>query len=131
MTENAIQEVIHVIRSNKQAREQVRQLLLEILGDNSPQTKHSPVLEEVKEFVKENDLCIDPLKFYYHYQATGWQGVTDWQALAYKWSIEDEKVHKIKKQIDWDKETDDWDTPTTRTNKRSYVNWADEPDELR
>lgn len=131
MTENAIQEVIHVIRSNKQAREQVRQLLLEILGDNSPQTKHSPVLEEVKEFVKENDLCIDPLKFYYHYQAKGWQGVTDWQALAYKWSIEDEKVHKIKKQIDWDKETDDWDTPTTRTNKRSYVNWADEPDELR
>ena len=130
MTENTIQEVIHMIRSNKETREQVRQLLLEILGDNSPQTKHAPVLEEVKEFVKVNDLCIDPLKFYYHYQAKGWQGVTDWQALAYKWSIEDEKVHKIKKQIDWDKETDDWDTPTTRTNKKSYINWADEPDGL-
>lgn len=106
MTENKIQEVIHMIRSNKEIREQVRQLLLEILGDNSPQTKHAPVLEEVKEFVRGNNLCIDPVKFYYHYQAKGWQGVTDWQALAYKWNIEDEKVHKIKKQIDWDTEPD-------------------------
>lgn len=128
MKENEIQDFMAFIRSNKQAREQVRQLLLEILGDNSPQTKHAPVLEEVKEFVKVNDLCIDPLKFYYHYQAKGWQGVTDWQALAYKWHTQDSSKSRT---VDWDKETDDWDAPTTRTNKKSYINWADEPDELR
>lgn len=128
MTENKIQEVIHFIRRNKQARGQVRQLLLEILGDNSPQTKHAPVLEEVKEFVRVNDLCIDPVKFYYHYQAKGWQGVKDWQALAYKWHTQDSSKSRT---VDWDKETDGWDTPTTQKNKKSYINWADEPDELR
>ena len=50
---------------------------------------HTPALEEVKDFVREEALTIDAEKFFHYYAGTGWKGVADWREKARYWDTQD------------------------------------------
>lgn len=54
-----------------------------------------PTLEELKEFIKANNLHIDPERFLDYYQSNGWKvgknPMKDWKATARNWSRKDKK----------------------------------------
>lgn len=50
-----------------------------------------PNLSEVRELVKNENLRIDAAKFYHHYTAAGWQGISDWRAKAREWSVTEKR----------------------------------------
>lgn len=52
---------------------------------------NAPTLPEVVDYFKKMGLNGDPNKFFYHHQSKGWEGITDWQAAAMKWSIDEKK----------------------------------------
>lgn len=55
-----------------------------------------PTIEEVQRFCWDEKLCINPMKFYLHYESKGWT-MKDWKATAKKWDYEDrEKAAKAK-----------------------------------
>lgn len=45
-----------------------------------------PTLSEIKNFVSEEKLKINPDKFYYYYQSKNWKGISDWKAKAREWN---------------------------------------------
>lgn len=48
--------------------------------------KLCPTLSEIKTFISNEKLKINPEKFYYYYQNKKWQGVSDWKAKAKEWN---------------------------------------------
>lgn len=50
-----------------------------------------PDLPEVKEFVSNENLKINPDKFYHYYQGKKWQGVSDWKAKAREWNATEKR----------------------------------------
>lgn len=54
-----------------------------------------PSLQELRDFVQEEQLPIDTEKFFNHYESIGWrksgQPITDWKALVRMWAAEDIK----------------------------------------
>lgn len=51
----------------------------------------APAREEIIDYTEKEGLDIDPLKFYYHYSANGWNGIYDWKAKAQEWSLNEKK----------------------------------------
>ena len=54
---------------------------------------HSPALDDVLDFCRENGLKTDPHTFWNHYQAVGWRAggrpIRDWQAKLREWETRD------------------------------------------
>lgn len=46
---------------------------------------HSPALDEVKAYFRQEKLKPDAKKFFYFYEAKGWKGIADWRAKAKEW----------------------------------------------
>ncbi len=42
-------------------------------------------LDEAEEYFRREKLKPDAKKFFYHYEANGWKGITDWKAKAKEW----------------------------------------------
>ena len=59
--------------------------------EKSPKQKFiKPTLQEVRDYILENDYPVDPEKFFYHYESNGWvQGknkpVKNWKACVQTW----------------------------------------------
>lgn len=48
-------------------------------------TTHTPSIEDVREYVKNNNLKISAEKFFNFYDQRQWHNVTDWKLAALKW----------------------------------------------
>ena len=57
-----------------------------------------PTLEEVKKYISEKNLTVDPERFFYYYEANGWtQGnkkMKSWQAAVQYWQRTEKKEQK-------------------------------------
>lgn len=57
-----------------------------------------PTLEEITEFFRQQQLSIDPLKFFNYYEATGWMmkgaPIKSWKAAARTWEANEKKGDK-------------------------------------
>lgn len=51
----------------------------------------TPTLPQVKAFVSEEKLKINPEKFYYYYQNKNWKGISDWKAKVREWNATEKK----------------------------------------
>lgn len=58
-------------------------------GENNTVGFSAPTLDEVKKFVSEKGIKINPEKFFYHYQSKNWENITDWRARCMVWQAED------------------------------------------
>lgn len=47
-----------------------------------------PTLDEIRDLVKQENLSVNPEKFFYHYESRKWEGVDDWQARLRLWAVE-------------------------------------------
>ena len=47
-----------------------------------------PTLDEIRDLVKQENLSVNPEKFFYHYESRIWEGVDDWQARLRLWAVE-------------------------------------------
>ncbi len=50
-----------------------------------------PSLNEVQQLCKDKGYVTSPTKFYYHYQASGWEHVKDWRSKLAAWNEDDAK----------------------------------------
>ncbi len=69
----------------------------------SRRKKYLPTLKEVKKFCEEENLKINPDKFFYYYSAKNWRDISDWQAKAREWDItekQDETQNHVTYDID-------------------------------
>lgn len=55
--------------------------------NNAHAHEKNPTLEEVKKYFKQNQLKPSAEKFFYFYQAKGWEGIKDWKAKAREWDL--------------------------------------------
>lgn len=55
-----------------------------------------PTLDEIKSFVSENDLVVDPKYFFDYYESAGWK--SDWKARIIRWDKEDRDKQTKQKQ---------------------------------
>lgn len=60
---------------------------------DAPRT--TPTLDDVKSFCQKNNLVINADVFFFHYAATKWNGIPDWQAKAREWDAKDRR-HQAK-----------------------------------
>lgn len=71
-----------------------------VMGNDKNQKRRftPPTLEQLKEFIKNNNLNIDPERFLDYYESNGWKvgknPMKDWQATARNWSRKDKKAEK-------------------------------------
>lgn len=67
-----------------------------------------PTLEEIRKFIEEEEMQIDPVKFYNHYSSNGWMvgkdKINDWKAIARIWNENYLKAKSNKSDID----LEDW-----------------------
>ena len=58
----------------------------------TPSRFSPPTLDEIADYCAQENLNVDPEKFYYHYEANGWMAgrvkMKSWKATAQKWSRE-------------------------------------------
>ena len=58
----------------------------------------APTLEDIKDFCRSEKLKISAEKFFYFYQAKGWEGIKDWKAKAREWDLREKpEAHKGQK----------------------------------
>lgn len=48
-------------------------------------TVTAPTLNDVKEFIKEQNLTVSAAKFFAHYNVKNWEGVKNWQEVLLRW----------------------------------------------
>lgn len=52
-----------------------------------------PSLSQIKKFVSNESLKINPEKFYYYYQSKKWKGINDWKSKAKEWDCCERTTH--------------------------------------
>ena len=66
-------------------------------GEAGQEPTHSgPSLGEVRTYIQEKGLSVDPVIFFNHYEAKGWAGIKSWKALLEKWEAQDAKKREEK-----------------------------------
>lgn len=50
-----------------------------------------PTLEQVAEYVRQNDYIVDATRFYNYYSTRNWRNIPDWQAKLSEWNEKDKK----------------------------------------
>jgi hypothetical protein len=82
-----------VSRSNQQCNQQPNHKQEEKKKRrNKESVRETPTLDEVKDFCTEKESHVDPNRFYSYYQARGWKGIYDWQALLMSWEPNESKA---------------------------------------
>lgn len=66
--------------------------------------KTRPTLSDIKEFVSNENLIINPEKFYYYYQNKKWKGISDWRAKAREWNASEKSQASEKNYAGYDLE---------------------------
>lgn len=61
---------------------------------------HTPSIEEVREYVKNNNLKISAEKFFNFYDKKEWHNVTDWKLAALKWDSKEVQKKSSEKNTD-------------------------------
>lgn len=92
-TENPDKITENPLKSTRNAQSKVKDTNVsqrERVGTGKP----VPTLSEIKAFVSEEKLKINPEKFYYYYQSKKWKGVFDWKAKALEWNAGEKNTAK-------------------------------------
>lgn len=55
-------------------------------SETLPNSIPLPTLSEIVDFCFENNLRVNPNKFYYYYENAGWKGVNNWQMKLMEWN---------------------------------------------
>ena len=55
-------------------------------SETLPNAIPTPTLEQIIDFVFENNLRVNPNKFYYYYENKGWKGVNNWKMKLMEWN---------------------------------------------
>lgn len=61
-----------------------------------------PTFNEIEQYVRINNLQVNPEYFHTHYQSVGWKSgpnaISDWRALIRKWHLKEVEKHSINNQ---------------------------------
>lgn len=87
-----IDETVNILNENADSFRQSR-----VEDINTTLFDKSPTLDEVKRYVSENAICINPDKFYSYYQMHGWKDITDWKAAVDFWALNERPEKKVSK----------------------------------
>lgn len=94
---NIIDENVNILNENADIFRQSRGEYI-----NTTLSDKNPTIDEVKKYVSENSIRINPEKFYLYYQMRGWKDknekrITDWKAAIDFWEL-NERTEKRRKK---------------------------------
>ena len=69
-------------------------------------TNTIPALNDVREYIQNENLSVEAEKFYTYYQARNWQNVTNWRLALLKWNENQINFQKTEKKNSSKKEND-------------------------
>ena len=84
--------------TQQQAQQQAEQQQKKKSKNNNIYIYKAPTLEEAEAYFSAQDFTADPMRFFYHHQATGWAGIKDWRAAAWVWNSNHLEYRVIKPQ---------------------------------
>lgn len=58
----------------------------------------SPTLKEITDLCRQENLNINPEKFFHYYSAKNWSGISDWKAKAREWSATEKPPEEPEKK---------------------------------
>ncbi|MBR3052852.1 MAG: hypothetical protein IKG59_01845 [Firmicutes bacterium] len=78
-----------------------------------------PTQNDVRAYFKEQDFKSSPDRFFWHHHGRGWNGVSDWQAMAQEWEMryQERKETNAKKSAAW--------IPSTQRDDSEYGSMSD------
>lgn len=71
-------------------------------------TNTIPTLNDVREYIKNENLSVEAEKFYTYYQAREWQNVTNWRLALLKWNENQINFQKTEKKSSSSKKENDY-----------------------